>query len=74
METRSVADGSSEAEEHGGMTRLRVRLPEIDRSEFEKPKFKNFKKLSNLPKETVGGSRIREDGGGGGVNVAIIER
>jgi len=73
METRSVEDGSDEAEEHGGMARLRVRLPEIDRSEFERPKSKNFKKLSDPPKRTVGGSRIREDGGGG-ADVAVIER
>jgi hypothetical protein len=50
MEKRSVADKSGEAEKHGGMTRLRVGLPEIDKSEFEKPKSKNFKKLSDPPK------------------------
>jgi hypothetical protein len=73
METRSVADGSGEAEEHGGMARLRVGLPEIDRSEFEKPKSKNFKKLSDPPKGTVGVSGIQEDIGGG-ADVAVIER
>jgi len=73
METRSVSDGSGEAEEHGGMAGLRVRLPEIDRSEFEKPKSKNFKKKSDLPKGTVEGSKIRQDGGGG-ADDAIIER
>jgi hypothetical protein len=73
METRSVSDGSSDAEEHGGMARLRVGFPEIDRSEFEKPKSKNFKKKSDLPKGTIEGSKIRQDGGGG-ADDAIIER
>jgi hypothetical protein len=50
METRSVSDGSGEAEEHGGMARLRVGLPEINRSEFEKSKSKNFKKKLDSPK------------------------
>jgi hypothetical protein len=39
-----VADGSREVEEQGGAARLRVELPKVDRSVFEKPKFKNFKK------------------------------
>jgi hypothetical protein len=73
LETKSVADGSGEAKEHGGMARLRVGFPEIGRSEFEKPKSKNFKKLSDPPKGTVGGSRIRKDGGGG-ADVGVIER
>lgn len=73
METRTVSNGSGEAEEHGGMARLRVGLPEIDRSEFEKPKSKNFKKKSDLSKGTVEGSKIRQDGGGG-ADDAIIER
>jgi hypothetical protein len=58
MEAGSVADGSGEAEEHSGMAHLRVGLPEIDRSEFEKPKSKNFKKMTDSPKGTVGGSRF----------------
>jgi hypothetical protein len=74
MEVRSVAKGSREAKEHNGMTRLRVSLSEIERSKFEKPKSKNFKKMTNPPKETVGGSRIRQMGKGGEVDVAVIER
>jgi hypothetical protein len=73
METRSVSDGSGEAEEHGGMVRLREGLPEIDRYEFEKPKSKNFKKKSDLPKGTVEGSKIRQDRERG-ADDAIIER
>lgn len=68
-----MSDGSGEAEEHGGMACLRVGLPKIDRSEFEKLKSKNFKKKSDLPKGTVEGSKIREDGGGG-ADDSIIER
>jgi hypothetical protein len=44
MEVGTVAERCGEAEEHGGMDRLRVGFQEIDRSEFEKPKFINFKK------------------------------
>jgi hypothetical protein len=43
----SVAKGSEEAKEHDGMACLRVGLSEIDRSKFEKPKSKNFKKMTN---------------------------
>jgi hypothetical protein len=74
MEARSMEDGSDEAKEHGGMVRLRVGgLPEIDRSEFEKPKSKNFKKMTDPPKRMVGGSRFRQHGGCG-ADIAVIER
>jgi hypothetical protein len=36
METGPLANGSGEAEEHGGVARLMVELLEVDRSEFEK--------------------------------------
>jgi hypothetical protein len=54
MEAGSMEDESDEAEKHDGMAHLRVGLPEIHRSEFEKPKSKNFKKMTNPPKGMVG--------------------
>jgi len=42
--TRLVANGSKEAEEQGGMARLTVVFPKVDRSMFEKSKFKTFEK------------------------------
>jgi hypothetical protein len=39
-----VVDGSGEVEDQGGVARLTVELPKVDKSVFEKPKFKNFKK------------------------------
>jgi hypothetical protein len=74
MQVGSVAKGSGEAKEHDGMACLRVRLSEIDRSKFEKPKSKNFKKMTNPPKGIVGGSRIRQMGKGGEADVAVIDR
>jgi hypothetical protein len=50
MEAGSVAVESGETEEHSGMARLRVGIPEIYRSEFGKPKSKNFEKMTDLPK------------------------
>lgn len=43
-ETWLVAAGSREVQEQGGVARLRVDLPEVDRSGFEKIKSKNFEK------------------------------
>jgi hypothetical protein len=74
MEAGSVAVESGETEEHGGMARLRVEHPKIYKSEFEKPKFKNFKKMTDPPKGTEGGSRFRRMVDGGEADVAIIER
>jgi len=59
MEAGSVAVESGETEEHSGMARLRVGIPEIYRSEFGKPKSKNFEKMTDLPKWTERGSRFR---------------
>jgi hypothetical protein len=39
-----VVDGSGEVEEQSGVACLRVEFPKVDRSVFEKPKSKNFKK------------------------------
>jgi hypothetical protein len=41
---RLVASGNRETEEQGEVACLRVELPKVDRSVFEKSKFKNFKK------------------------------
>lgn len=73
MLARSMEDESDEAEEHGGIARLRVRLSKIHRSEFEKPKSKKKKNLTDPPKGILRGSRIRLHGGGG-VGIAVIER
>jgi hypothetical protein len=59
METRLVANGSGEAEEHGGVACLRVELPKVDRSEFEKPKSKDFKKMMDPRIRTAGQGGIR---------------
>jgi len=40
---RLVASGNGETEEQGEVACLRVELPKVDRSVFEKSKFKNFK-------------------------------
>jgi hypothetical protein len=65
---------SGETEEHGGLARLGVGLPEIYRSEFEKPKSKNFKRMMDPPKGSEGGSRFRRIVDGGEADVAVIER
>jgi hypothetical protein len=64
METGPVGDGSGEAEEQGGVARLRVELLKVDRSEFEKPKSKNFKEVVDPRMETTGGGGIRAVGNG----------
>lgn len=58
MEAGSVAVESGEIEKHGGMARLRVGLLKIYRSEFGKHKSKNFKKMTDPPKGSEGGSRF----------------
>jgi hypothetical protein len=63
METGPVGDGSSEAEEQGGVACLRVELPKVDRSKFEKRKSKNFK-VVDPRMETTGGSGIQVVGNG----------
>jgi hypothetical protein len=74
MEAGSVAVESGETEEHGGKACLRVGLPEIYKSKFEKLKSKNFKKMTDPPNRTEGGSRFRRMVGGGEADVAVIER
>jgi hypothetical protein len=74
MEAGSMAVESRETEEYGGLARLRVGLLEIYRSEFEKLKSKNFKKMTDPPKGTEGGSRFRRMVDGGEANVPVIER
>jgi len=44
MQLGLVMDGSGEVEEQGEVACLRVELHKVDKSIFEKPKFKNFKK------------------------------
>ncbi len=68
-----MANGSDEADEQSGVVRLRVEFPKVDRYEFEKPKSKNFKKMTDPPKRMVGGSRFRQHGGCG-ADIAVIER
>jgi hypothetical protein len=38
------ATGSEETKDHDGMALVKVRLPEVDKSNFEKTKSKNLKK------------------------------
>jgi hypothetical protein len=74
METGPMANGSSEAEEHGGVARLRVELFEVDRFKFEKSKSKIFRNMTEQPMSTIGGGEIRTMGDGRGANKANIER
>jgi hypothetical protein len=65
MQRGLVAHGSGEAEEHDGVARLRVELLEVNRSDFEKPKSKEFKKMMDSQMGTIGGCGIRTIGDGG---------
>lgn len=64
--------GSSEAQEQGGGTRMLVELFEVNKSSFEKTKFKNFKKGVDLGLRTAGGGRNGPACGGGGANRATV--
>jgi hypothetical protein len=55
METGPTADG---------VVRLRVELPDVDRSKLEKPKSKNFKEVVDPRMETTRGGGIRIVGSG----------
>jgi len=44
--------GSEETKDHDGVAHVKVRLPKVDRSNFEKTKLKNFKKKKKKKKKT----------------------
>jgi len=56
---RLVASGNRETEEQGEVACLKVELPKVDRSVFEKSKFKNFKKGVDSRVGTARGGWIR---------------
>lgn len=47
MEKRLMAERSERSSDHGGVARVVVKLPKVDRSDFKKIKSKNFKKGAN---------------------------
>jgi hypothetical protein len=67
-----MADGSGEAEKQGGVTRVRVELPEINKFEFEIPKSKNFKEVADSRMEAAVEGGIRMVGNGRGAGKAGV--
>jgi hypothetical protein len=60
-----VATWSEESPDQSGVVRVVVELPEVDKSDFEKNKSKNFKEMVNLRLRAAHGGYKRTVRGGG---------